>query len=48
MKTGKVICRNMQYDLYHPNGEFLATTNSMAGIIHCLRRYGLTGYILLP
>jgi hypothetical protein len=30
MKTGTVKYRNMLYELYHPNGELLATTNSMA------------------
>jgi hypothetical protein len=48
MKTGTVKYINMIYEVYHPNGELLATTNSMAGINHCLRRYGLSGYILKP
>jgi len=48
MKTGTVKYKNMMYDVYHPNGQLIATTNSLAGINHSLRRYGLSGYILLP
>ena len=48
MKTGIVKYINMMYEVYHPNGELLACTNSSAGISHCLKRYGLKGYILHP
>lgn len=46
MKTGKVIVNNDAYELYHPDGRLLATTNSLAGIKHTIKRYGLTGYII--
>jgi hypothetical protein len=48
MKTGIVKYINMVYEVYRPNGELLAFTNTFAGIAHCLKRYGLKGYILHP
>lgn len=48
MKTSTVKYKNMLYEVYHPNGELLALTNSMAEIKQILRRYGLIGYILYP
>jgi hypothetical protein len=46
MRTGKVIVINNTYELYHPDGQLLATTNTLAGIKHTVKRYGLTGYII--
>lgn len=46
MKPGTVKFKNMMYEIYHPNGELLALTNSIAEIKQTLRQYGLFGYIL--
>jgi hypothetical protein len=47
MKTATVKSNHHMYDLYSPSGELIAITNSTAGIMHTLKRYGYTGYIFI-